>query len=336
MKSPLKKSVILTGDRPSGPLHLGHYVGSLTQRLALQGQVPMFIVVADLQALTDQNADLVCRSVLEVTKDYLSVGLTPEHTTFFIQSQVPELWELMGYFMNLVTVARVGRNPTLKNEIQQKNMQENLPLGFFCYPVSQAADIAAFSHGAQKILVPVGEDQIPMIEQTNEIVRRFNAVYKTDTLKECEALVGDVGRLVGTDGKNKASKSLNNAIVLSDPMHKVREKVMAMYTDPNHIRVSDPGQVEGNVVFAYLDAFDSDKDQLEALKIHYKKGGLGDTVLKERLCQILSTFLGPIQEKRRALKDDEVWSILKQGTQKAREHISHTLNAVRRDIGLIY
>lgn len=334
----LKNSVILTGDRPSGPLHLGHYVGSLEQRLALQGKAPMFIVIADLQALTDhaQNPAHVHENVLEITKDYLSVGLNPTETTFFIQSQIPQLWELMGYFMNLVTVARVGRNPTLKHEIQQKNMQEHLPLGFFCYPISQAADIAAFSYGVERIVVPVGDDQIPMIEQTNEIVRKFNATYTCATLKECHALVGSVGRLVGIDGQHKASKSLGNAIALSDPLEKVKEKIWAMYTDPTHIQVQDPGKVEGHVVFAYLDAFYNNREHLQELKAHYRKGGLGDVFLKDLLWKTLEAFLTPIQDRRKALHHDEIWHILHEGTRKTRDHIACTMEQVRRDIGLIY
>ncbi len=291
------KRVILTGDRPTGPLHLGHYVGSLANRITLQDTCKQFVMIADAQALTDnyENPSKVRENVFQVVLDYLAVGIDPKKTTIFIQSMLPELTELTYYYLNLVTVSRLERNPTVKTEIKQKGFNESIPAGFLIYPVSQAADITAF----KATLVPVGEDQIPMIEQTNEIVRSFNRIYKTDILKEVEALVPKIARLPGIDGKAKMSKSLGNAIFLSDPIDVIKQKVKTMYTDPGHIKVSDPGKIEGNVVFAYLDAFDTDHAEVAQLKEQYQKGGLGDMVVKKRLMEVLEAFLLPIQEKEK-------------------------------------
>jgi tryptophanyl-tRNA synthetase len=332
------KHSLLTGDRPSGPLHLGHYVGSLKARLAFQESYDAYLIVADLQALTDHfdQPDKVRDAVYEVTRDYLAVGIDPKKTKIFIQSQIPELSELAFYYMNLVTVARLERNPTVKAEIQQKGMSERVPVGFFCYPISQAADITAFGGDSRKILVPVGEDQLPMIELCNEIVRRFNATYKVECLSEAEAFLGPVHRLMGLDGKHKASKSLNNAIFLGDSPECIREKVFSMFTDPNHIRASDPGAIKGNVVFEYLDAFHPCKEEVDALKAHYQKGGLGDVALKTELNQVLQALLAPIRERRQALTHHEVENALQEGTVLARQKAQKTLALVRQAMGLIY
>ena len=328
------KSIILTGDRPTGHLHLGHYVGTLKNRVMLQDKFKCFVMIADVQALSDNfdTPQKVRNSVKDVCKDYISVGIDPKKTTVFIQSLIPELFELTTYYMNLVSVARLERNPTVKAELQQKSFSESIPAGFLCYPVSQAADITAFKAN----LVPVGEDQLPLIELSNEIVRRFNRTYKCDVLIESEAILGNTKRLVGIDGKAKASKSLNNAIFLSDSKEVIKKKVYDMYTDPNHIKVSDPGQVEGNAVFAYLDAFFDDKDELSSLKNQYQKGGLGDSALKSLLNEVLQEILIPIREKRESLEDDEVMDILSDGSKKAREVAKSTLIEVRDAIGLIY
>ena len=327
---------LLTGDRPTGKLHLGHYVGSLLNRVTLQTQYDTYIIIADVQALTDHFHDPlhITRHVIEVAKDYLSVGIDPGHATVFIQSQIPEIHELATYYFNLVSVARLERNPTLKAEIQDKGYDGSIPVGFFCYPIHQAADITAF----QATCIPVGDDQVPMIEQANEIVRRFNRTYNTQCLKICQAHLSATPRLVGIDGKTKASKSLGNAIFLSDTPETIKEKVFQMYTDPLHIRVSDKGRVEGNVVFAYLDAFclEEQKEELESWKDHYRKGGLGDTVLKTVLNNILQEQLTPIREKRNALKDKDVWEILKQGTKVARNVAQATLEEVREAMGVNY
>ncbi len=328
------KKVILTGDRPTGPLHLGHYVGSLKNRVALQNEFQQYVMIADVQALTDhfEHPENITKNVYEVVKDYLSVGINPDVSTIFIQSQIPEITELTLYYMNLVTLGRLERNPTIKTEIQQKGFSDSTPVGFFCYPINQAADITIFK--AEK--VPVGADQVPMIEQTNEIVRRFNRIYETTCLKECEAHLGSTGRLVGIDGKAKASKSLNNAIFLSDSPDVIKQKVFQMFTDPNHLRVSDPGQVEGNVVFAYLDAFHADQDQVSELKAHYARGGLGDTTIKNILNETLQQLLDPIREKRLSLKEENLKEILNQGTQKARSAAQKTMAEVREILGLNY
>jgi tryptophanyl-tRNA synthetase len=331
---PVKDSVIVTGDRPSGCLHLGHYVGSLSVRVLFQDSCQQYILIADLQALTDhaQEPEWITQHVYEVARDYLAVGIDPRKSTIFIQSQIPALTELSFYFMNLVTLGRLERNPTVKAEIQQKGYGDSLPAGFLCYPISQAADIAAF----KGTCVPVGEDQIPMIEQTNEIVRKFNRMYKTDCLKEAKAYLSQQPRLVGTDGQGKASKTLGNAIFLKDCPEEIRRKVFSMYTDPNHIHLKDPGQVEGNVVFAYLDAFHVDKHEVESLKTRYRKGGLGDIAIKKELDKVLQDFLRPIREKRLDLSKDYIQSVLWEGTTKARHIAERTLEDVRSVLGMHY
>lgn len=328
------KKIILTGDRPTGKLHLGHYVGSLANRVKLQDDYKQFVMIADIQALTDnfETPNKITESVYEVALDYLAVGIDPNKSTIFIQSQIPELAELTTYFLNLVTLSRLERNPTVKAEIQQKNYDLSIPAGFFCYPVSQAADIAAFKAEA----VPVGDDQLPMIEQTNEIVRKFNRIYNTTCLKEASAILSTTPRLVGIDGQSKASKSLNNAIFLADNAEEIKRKVYMMFTDPNHLRVSDPGQVEGNVVFAYLDAFHLDKEEVGALKTQYRRGGLGDSVIKKLLTTTLESMLAPIREKRAAFKQQDVLDCLITGTLAAREMAKETLKEVKDAIGLRY
>lgn len=329
------KPIILTGDRPTGPLHLGHYVGSLVNRVQLQHQYQQFLIIADSQALTDNfdNPEKVSENIAQVALDYLAVGLDPKSTVFFVQSLVPELYELTVHFLNLVTVARLMRNPTVKSEIVQKQMEESLPAGFLTYPVSQAADILAF----RADLVPVGEDQNPMIEQTNEIARRFNHIYKTNCLKEVKPLIGSVGRLVGIDGKSKMSKSGGNAIYLSDSYDVLKAKVQKMYTDPGHLRVADPGKVEGNVVFEFLDAFDPDKAKVSELKDHYRAGGLGDGVLKQRLLAILEEVIAPIRRQREIYQADmgEVSRLLRAGSDVARERAAVTLGEVRKSMRLL-
>lgn len=326
--------IVLTGDRPTGHLHLGHYIGSLKNRVALQNQYDCFVMVADIQALSDNfdNPEKVKTNVVEVCKDYVSVGINPEKCTIFIQSLIPELTELTMYYLNLISVSRLERNPTVKAELQQKKFADNIPAGFLAYPVSQAADITAFKAS----LIPVGEDQLPLIEITNEIVRRFNRIYNTEILLEATAVLSDVKRLVGIDGNAKASKSLGNAIFMSDSPEVLKEKIYSMYTDPNHIKVSDPGNIDGNVVFVYLDAFYEDKEELESLKQHYTKGGLGDSTLKGILNDTLQNLLKPIREKRTSISNDEAMDILLSGSKKAREIAKNTLYEVREAIGLLY
>ncbi|KAF0215181.1 MAG: tryptophanyl-tRNA [Geobacteraceae bacterium] len=330
------KHIILTGDRPTAPLHLGHYVGSLRERVKLQHEQKQYIIIADAQALTDNanNPEKVRKNILEVALDYLAVGLDPKITTIFIQSLVPELSELTMYYLNLVTVARLQRNPTVKDEIKQRGFGGNIPAGFLCYPVSQAADITAFKAD----LVPVGEDQLPMIEQTAAIARSFNRIYDCSVLVEPKALLSSVPRLPGTDGKGKMSKSLGNAIFLGESADTVSDKVKKMYTDPNHLRVEDPGTVEGNPVFAYLDAFDSDKQNLEAMKDHYRRGGLGDTAVKRRLLDVLLPELEIIRARRKEFAKDPayVMGILREGTAKARAVAARTLEEVRRAMQIDY
>jgi tryptophanyl-tRNA synthetase len=328
------KKTILTGDRPSGRLHLGHFVGSLQNRVKLQEQFDQYVMIADVQALTDnfEHPEKITSNVYEVAKDYLAIGIDPKKTTIFIQSQIPEIAELTIYFLNLVTLGRLERNPTVKNEIQQKGFESSIPAGFFCYPVSQAADISIF----KAELVPVGDDQLPMIEQTNEIVRRFNRIYKTECLKECQAYLSHASRLVGLDGKSKASKSLNNTIFLADSAEVIKQKIFQMYTDPDHIKVSDPGRVEGNAVFAYLDAFHHNKEEVTELKAHYQRGGLGDVTIKNILNKTLQDLLLPIREKREALRDDDLKEILHQGCLKAHKKAETTITEVREAIGLNY
>ena len=331
-----EKQVILTGDRPTGPLHLGHYVGSLRQRVELQHQHKQFIIIADAQALTDNadNPEKVRKNIFEVALDYLATGINPNVTTIFIQSFVPELAELTMYYLNMVTISRLQRNPTVKDEVKQRGFGASIPAGFLCYPVSQAADITAFKAD----LVPVGEDQLPMIEQTTEIVRSFNRTYNCSVLVEPKVLLSSVPRLPGTDGKGKMSKSLGNVISLGDSADTVRQKVKTMYTDPKHLHVEDPGTAEGNPVFAYLDAFDPDKQNLEALKDHYQRGGLGDVVVKRRLLEVLLAELDPIRSRREEFAKDptHVMRILKEGTEAARAVASQTLSEVRKAMRIDY
>jgi len=328
------RKTILTGDRPSGRLHLGHYVGSLESRVKLQDNFEQFVMIADVQALTDnfETPEKITESVYEVAKDYLAVGIDPEKTTIFIQSQIPEIAELTLYFLNLVTIGRLERNPTVKAEIQQKGYENSLPAGFFCYPVNQAADISIF----QAELVPVGDDQIPMIEQTNEIVRKFNRIYKTSCLRECQAYLSHAPRLVGIDGKSKASKSLNNALYLSDTPAEIKQKVFQMFTDPDHLRVSDPGKIEGNAVFAYLDAFHPDKEEVASLKAHYQRGGLGDVTIKNILNTTLQNLLLPMRERREKYNYNDIKNMLYAGTHKARKVAINTIEQVRSAIGINY
>ena len=329
-------TVILTGDRPTGPLHLGHFVGSLRNRVAYQHDYKQFIMLADAQALTDNMDDTnkVHRNVVEVALDYLAVGIDPAKSTVLIQSQIPELAELTFYYLNMVTVARLERNPTVKTEIALRGFERDIPAGFLTYPASQAADISAFKAS----LVPVGEDQIPMIEQCNEIVRRFNRLANKDILVECKALVPEIGRLPGIDGKAKMSKSLGNTINLGASADEIRAAVKMVYTDPLHLKVSDPGHIEGNVAFLYLDAFDPDKEGLAEMKAHYQRGGLGDSIVKKRLEGILQELIAPIRERREELAKDkgQVLQILKAGTFKAREIAAQTMDEVRRALGLSY
>lgn len=345
----MSKKIILTGDRPTGKLHLGHYVGSLKNRVALQnsGEYDVYVFIADMQALTDnaKNPQKIRDSIKEVALDYLSVGIDPAKTTIFVQSQVPELTELTTYYMNLVTLARLKRNPTIKTEIKERGFGEAIPVGFLSYPISQAADITAFNAD----LIPVGEDQLPLIEQCQEIVRTFNSIYG-EVLKEPSVYLSDnkaCKRLPGTDGKAKMSKSLNNCIYLSDDSEAVRTKVMGMYTDPNHIRVEDPGNVSENAVFTYLDAFATDEhfqkylpeyQNLDELKAHYTKGGLGDVKVKKFLINVLEDILEPMREKRAYYENhlDLVFDMLKSGSMKAREVAGDTLNKVRNAIGINY
>jgi tryptophanyl-tRNA synthetase len=331
-----EKPIVLTGDRPTGPLHLGHYAGSLRNRLSLQEDYRQFVLIADLQALTDnaENPGKVTGNVLEVAMDYLAVGIDPAKTTICIQSQIPELAELSMYLLNLVTVARLERNPTVKEEIRQRGFRRNIPAGFLTYPVSQAADITAF----KARYVPVGEDQLPMIEQTNELVRRFNRTYGDEVLVEAKAVLSRVGRLPGVDGKTKMSKSLGNAIPLSADPDEIHRAVERMYTDPGHLRVSDPGKVEGNVVFAYLDAFEENTALVDALKAHYRRGGLGDGAVKQLLEARLQEMLAPIRERRHQLAHDpgQLIDILREGTEMARQVAARTLAEVRQALGLEY
>ena len=331
-----KKKVILTGDRPTGSLHLGHYVGSLQNRVVLQETCKQFVMIADAQALTDNahNPQKVRENVLEVALDYLSVGICPTKTTIFIQSQIPQLFEMTLYYLNLITWNRLKHNPTVKQEIKQKGFEESVPAGFMVYPVSQAADITAFKAD----LVPVGEDQLPMIEQTNEIVRHFNRTYNTDVLVETEALIPKMARLPGTDGQAKMGKSLGNCIYLKDHPDDVTKKINGMLSDPGHLRVEDPGNVEASPVFTYLDAFDSDKEGLEELKAHYRRGGLGDSVIKKRLIEIMQAFLEPIREKRGKLAQDPaaIMQILLQGSKAAEAVAAQTLAEMKQVMCLNY
>ncbi len=330
------KKIILTGDRPTGRLHLGHYVGSLAARVRLQDQHRQYVMIADAQALTDHahEPQKIRENILEVALDYLAVGIDPKKTTIFIQSLIPALPEIMLYFLNLVTWNRLKHNPTVKLEIQQKGYGEEVPAGFMVYPISQAADITAFK--AQ--IVPVGDDQIPMIEQTVELVRKFNRLYKTEVLVEPEAVISTIARLPGIDGKAKMSKSLGNAIFLGDQPDDIAKKVKGMYTDPNHLKVEDPGKVEGNPVFTYLDAFGTDRAKIDELKAHYQRGGLGDSVVKKYLLEVLLAFLEPIRKRREqyAKEPKEVMRMLKEGTEVAAATADATLQEVRRAMGIDY
>lgn len=345
----MSNKVILTGDRPTGKLHLGHFVGSLKNRIKLQNEGDydeMYVMIADSQALTDNfdNPQKIKNNIKEVLLDYLSVGLDPNKVNIFLQSEVSELTELTFYYMNLVTVSRLQRNPTVKNEIKQKNFETSLPAGFFCYPVSQTADITAFKAN----IIPVGIDQLPMIEQANEIVHSFNRIYG-EVLAPCKAVLAEnelAQRLPGLDGNAKMSKSLNNGIYLSDDSETVRKKVMSMYTDPNHIKIEDPGKVEGNMAFLYLDVFSNDEQikkysdfsTLDEMKKKYEIGGLGDVAIKKVLYAVLEDTLNPVREKRKYYEEhfDEALNILKQGTIKAREKANKTLKEVKNAMMLNY
>ena len=342
--------VILTGDRPTGRLHVGHYVGSLRRRVELQNEGDydrMFVFMADVQALTDNadNPEKIRQNIIEVALDYLAAGLDPEKCTLFIQSQIPELSELTTYLMNLITVSRVQRNPTVKTEIKMRNFEANIPLGFFCYPVSQAADITLFKAN----IVPAGEDQEPMLEVTRELVNRFNNTYGSVLVEPSIMLPpeGACRRLPGIDGKAKMSKSLGNCIYLSDTADEVWQKVRSMYTDPTHVNLNDPGHVEGNMVFTYLDAFSTPDDfaecwpeysGLDELKEHYRKGGLGDMKCKKFLNRVLNRTLEPMRERRREFEKDipEVYNILKKGTESAREVAARTIDEVRHAMRIDY
>lgn len=342
--------VILTGDRPTGKLHLGHYIGSLRRRVQLQQEGDfdrMFVFMADVQALTDNadNPEKIRQNIMEVALDYLAAGLDPTKCTLFIQSMIPELAELTTYLMNLITVSRVQRNPTVKTEIKMRNFEANIPLGFFCYPVSQAADITLF----KATTVPAGEDQEPMIEVARELARRFNQIYG-DVLVEPNIMLPEnatARRLPGTDGKEKMSKSLGNCIYLSDSADDVWQKVRSMYTDPNHINVSDPGTVEGNAVFTYLDAFSSDADfanfwpeyqNLDELKDHYRRGGLGDMKCKKFLNTVINNMLEPMRQRRHELEQDipAIFDILRKGSEQAREVAAQTMSEVRHAMRIDY
>ncbi len=344
------KNIILTGDRPTGRLHLGHYVGSIMKRLELQNSNDydeMYIMIADSQALTDNydNPEKIKNNVTEVLLDYLSCGLDPKKCTIFIQSAVPELAELTFYYMNLVTVARLYRNPTVKNEIKLRGFEESIPSGFLNYPVSQTADITAFKAN----IIPVGNDQLPMIEQAKEIVKKFNDIYKGNLVMPNALLPTNetASRLPGIDGKNKMSKSLNNCIYLSDSKEEIKRKVMEMYTDKDHIKITDPGKIEGNVVFTYLDVFCkkehfkkylNEYESLDELKAHYQKGGLGDVKIKLFLNDILQELLQPIREKRELLSknQDELYKILQEGTEKARQTAKKTMKEVKQAMQIDY
>lgn len=336
----MNKHVILTGDRPTGKLHIGHYIGSLKQRVALQetGDYDSYIMIADQQALTDNARDpeKIKKSLIEVALDYLAVGIDPQKSTILVQSAIPALAELNLYYLNLVTISRLERNPTVKAEIQQKNFERSIPAGFFTYPVSQTADITAFKADT----VPVGDDQEPMIEQAREIVRSFNTIYGKEVLVEPQGAfpMKGSGRLPGLDGAAKMSKSLNNAIYLSDDADTLHKKVMSMYTDPDHIHVADPGKVEGNTVFDYLNVFAQDKQHVADLKEQYRAGGLGDVKIKRYLNEVLEDTLAPIRNRRAQYARDlpAVYDILKKGSEKANEVAAQTLKEVRAAIGVNY
>ncbi len=334
------KKIILTGDRPTGKLHIGHYVGSLKNRVELQnsGEYETFIMIADIQALTDNARDpeKIRRSLIQVALDYLAVGIDPEKSTILVQSQIPALSELTEHYANLVTVSRLNRNPTVKTEIKQKKFGQSVPVGFAMYPISQAADITAF----KATTVPVGDDQEPMLEQTREIVRSFNSIYKQNILVEPEGYFPPkgMGRIPGLDGNAKMSKSLGNAIYLSDDADTIKSKIMSMYTDPDHVHVEDPGKVEGNTVFTYLDIFDHDKAKVADLKAQYQHGGLGDVKIKLYLNDVMQAFLQPIRDRYNQYAKDipSVYEILKKGSAHANEVANQTLKEVRDAIGINY
>ncbi len=333
----MQKKIILTGDRPTGPLHLGHYVGSLKNRVALQHEHQQFVMIADVQALTDnaENHEKVRTNVLQVALDYLAVGIDPALSTIFIQSCIPEIAELTIFYLNLVTVARLERNPTVKDEIAQRGFDTSIPAGFLMYPVSQAADITFLNAD----LVPVGQDQLPVIEQTVEIVRKFNRLYGP-VFKEPQALVPEahLGRLPGLDGKAKMGKSLGNAIFLGDDADTIRKKIMSMFTDPDHLRVADPGKIEGNMVFTYLDVFGTDSQKIAELKAHYQRGGLGDMVIKKYLNEVMQEFLQPIRGRREQFAQDPaaIMQMLREGTERTRELGKKTMQRVREAMLLNY
>lgn len=330
----MTKPIILTGDRTTGPLHLGHYAGSLRSRLRFQDSHEQFLLLADMQALTDNAHDIgkVRSNVIEVALDYLAVGIDPERTSICLQSQLPALAELSMLYLNLVTVARLERNPTIKDEIRARGFGRDIPAGFLCYPVAQAADITAF----RATIVPVGEDQAPLIEQTNEIIRRVNALAGHTLLREAEAVIPRAGRLPGVDGRAKMSKSAGNAIPLSASPDDISAAVRAMFTDPDHLRVADPGKVEGNVVFTYLDAFDDDRDAVKELKARYRRGGLGDATVKRRLEDVLQALIAPIRTRRAELANDRdhIADVIRRGTLKAREITERTRRDVMAGLGL--
>lgn len=330
------KTIALTGDRPTGRLHLGHYVGSIQNRIHLQKTADeSFYMIADVQALTDNasNPSKVSENVIEVILDNMACGVDPKKTTYFIQSQIPEIAEMTVLFLNLVTLARLKRNPTVKSEMKQKGYGEEVPAGFLAYPVSQAADMLFLRSN----VIPVGDDQLPQIEQANELVRKFNSIYG-EYFTELKPMLSETKRLVGIDGQAKASKSLNNAIYLSDEDDVIAKKVMSMYTDPNHIKVEDPGKVEGNVVFAYLDIFDERKSEVEDLKKQYKKGGLGDVVLKKRLIKVLQDIIAPIRERRKVLEKDKkaIMKIVENGNKKVQKQAKKNMDEMKKIMKIDY
>jgi len=331
-----KRDIIVTGDRPTGKLHLGHYIGSLAQRVALQHDYTQYVLIADVQALTDNfdNPQKIRDNIVEVLLDYLAIGIDPEKSTIYLQSMIPEIAELTIYYLNFVSVNRLKRNPTVKTEIAQKEFGDGVTAGFLMYPVSQAADITIF----KATVVPAGEDQLPIIEQTNELIRAFNRTYKREVFPEAKVKLSTMARLPGIDGKAKMSKSLGNAIFLADTADEVARKVMMMYTDPHHIKVDDPGNIEGNTVFTYLDVFDANRAEVEELKAHYMRGGLGDVKVKKRLIEVLNTLLEPIRLRRTFFSDhkDEVLKVLEKGTMKAQAEAEKTMKEVREAMGLMH
>ncbi|MGW1444065.1 tryptophan--tRNA ligase [Serratia rhizosphaerae] len=328
------QTIILTGDRPTGPLHLGHFVGSLRQRVALQHDYQQYVLIADLQGLTDNgsNPQKIRDNIPEVLADYLAAGIDPSLTTICLQSALPALAELTALYMNIVTVARVERNPTVKNEIAQKGFARSLPVGFLVYPISQAADITAFKASR----VPVGDDQLPMIEQTNEIVHKMNSLFPEPVLRHCKAMLSDTGRLPGIDGNAKMSKSLGNTLLLSASEETIHRAVSAMYTDEKHLKVTDPGQITGNMVFTYLDAFHTDKAKVAEMKAHYQRGGLGDRACKNELETCLQELIAPMRERRATYIQDKgmLMALLKQGSERAYEVTQRTLQEVKRGLGV--